>query len=159
MVRMAEVGAPISLDGWYVCLCYLHFAPENPEDGEMYLLVPAHPGCPGQSPLSHKMVVLCVLFLFSLWMFGTTMHVRIKQNQWVLIESCDLTAGVGGNLVAVQASRLSTALHRVATPGHLLEYASAGCVTPWSAFCGKNMTSSILNHLVRCQQLWLWTHS
>jgi len=61
MVGMAEMGAPISLDGvavhldcWCVCLCYLHFAPENPEDGEMYLLVPAHPGCPGQSPENCK---------------------------------------------------------------------------------------------------------
>jgi len=61
------VGAPISLDGvavhpdcWCICLCYLHFAPENPEDGKMYLLVPAHPGCPGQSPESRKMVVCCV---------------------------------------------------------------------------------------------------
>jgi len=35
----------------------LHFAPENPEDGEMCLLVPAHPGCLGQSPESCKMVV------------------------------------------------------------------------------------------------------
>jgi len=26
----------------------------------MYLLVPAHPGCPGQSPESYKMVVCCV---------------------------------------------------------------------------------------------------
>jgi len=44
-----------------ICLCYLRFAPENPEDGEMYLLVPAHPGCPGQSPQSRKMVVcVCV---------------------------------------------------------------------------------------------------
>ena len=41
--------------------CYLHFAPENPEDGKMYLLVLAHPGCPGQGPGSHKMVVhVCV---------------------------------------------------------------------------------------------------
>jgi len=46
MVGMVEVGAPISLDGvavnpdcWCICLCYLHFAPENPEDGKMYLLV------------------------------------------------------------------------------------------------------------------------
>ena len=60
-------GAPISLDGvavhpdcWCVCLCYLHFAPENPEEGEMYLLVPAQTGCPRQSPGSCKMVV-CVL--------------------------------------------------------------------------------------------------
>ena len=46
MVGIAEMGAPISLDGvtvhpdcWCVCLCYLHFALENPEDGEMYILV------------------------------------------------------------------------------------------------------------------------
>jgi len=65
---MVEMGAPISLDGvavhpdcWCICLCYLHFAPENPEDGVMYLLVPAHLGCPGQSPDSCKMVVcVCV---------------------------------------------------------------------------------------------------
>jgi len=38
-VGMAEMAAPISLDGvavhpvcWCVCLCYFHFAPENPED-------------------------------------------------------------------------------------------------------------------------------
>ena len=54
MVGMAEVGAPINLDGvavhpdcWCVCLCYLHFAPDK-----MYLLVLAHQGCPGQSPQS-----------------------------------------------------------------------------------------------------------
>jgi len=39
----------------------LHFAPENPEDGEMYILIPAHPGCPGQSPESCKMVV-CFIY-------------------------------------------------------------------------------------------------
>jgi len=72
MVGFAEVGAPISLDGlavhpdcWCVCLCYLHFAPENPEDGKMYLQVPAHQGCPGQSPESCKMVVcVCVCVWF-----------------------------------------------------------------------------------------------
>jgi len=57
MVGIAEMGAPVSLDGLCLCLCYLHFAPENPEDGEMYLLLPAHPGCPGQSPENCKMVV------------------------------------------------------------------------------------------------------
>ena len=66
MVGMAEVGAPISLDGvavhpecWCICLCYLHFAPENPEDGEMYLLVPAHPGFPGQVHRAVKWLCLC----------------------------------------------------------------------------------------------------
>jgi len=67
MVGMVEVGAPISQDGvavhpdcWCICLRYLHFAPENPEDGKMYLLVLAHPGCPRHSPESHKMVVVVV---------------------------------------------------------------------------------------------------
>ena len=68
VLGMTEMGAPISLDGvavhpdcWCVCLCYLHFASENPEDGEMYFLVPAHLGCPGQSLESCKMVVcVCV---------------------------------------------------------------------------------------------------
>ena len=61
---MTEMGVPVSLHGeavhpdcWCICLCYLHFAPENPEDGKMYLLVPAHLGCPRQSRESCKMVV------------------------------------------------------------------------------------------------------
>jgi len=68
MVGMAEVRAPISLYGvavhpncWCICLCYLHFAPENAEDGKMYLLVPSQAGCPGHSLESRKMVVcVCV---------------------------------------------------------------------------------------------------
>jgi len=51
MVGMAEMVARISLDGvtvrpdcWCVYLCYLHFAPENPEDGEMFLLGTSSPG-------------------------------------------------------------------------------------------------------------------
>jgi len=58
MVGMAEVGAPISLDGvvvhpdcWCVYLCYLHFAPENPEDGEHDIWVSprGHPHMPTQT--------------------------------------------------------------------------------------------------------------
>jgi len=69
MVGMVEMGASISLDGvavhpdcWCICLCYLHFAPENTEDDEMYLLVLAHLGCPRQGPQSHKMVVVVFIF-------------------------------------------------------------------------------------------------
>jgi len=64
----ARDNAPISLDGvavhpecWCICLCYLHFVQENPEDGEMYLPVLTHPGCPGQSPESHKMVAVVLV--------------------------------------------------------------------------------------------------
>jgi len=41
-------------------------ATENPEDGEIYLLVLAQPGCPGQSPESHKMVVVVVVVLWDI---------------------------------------------------------------------------------------------
>jgi len=59
MVGMAEVGAPVSQNGvavhpdcWCVCLCYLHFAPENPEDGEqryeIWVSPCGHPHMPTQ---------------------------------------------------------------------------------------------------------------
>jgi len=79
MAEVASGGAPISLDGvavhpdcWCICLCYryLHFAPENPQDGEMYLLVPAHLGCSGQSPENRKMVV-CVCVCVRSYQYST----------------------------------------------------------------------------------------
>ena len=51
---------------------------------------------------------------------------------------CLLCGGVGGNLVAVQASRLSTALHRSSTPGILPESAVHGCPSPFSTFFSKS---------------------
>jgi len=45
--------------------------------------------------------------------------------------------GVGGNLVAVQASRLATALHRVTVPGNLPSNAVHGCPNIFSTFFGK----------------------
>ncbi|XP_053201282.1 solute carrier family 41 member 2-like isoform X2 [Panonychus citri] len=49
--------------------------------------------------------------------------------------------GVGGNLVAVQASRLSTYLHRQGKPGHLP--LSFGClISPCRAFIGSNINVS-----------------
>jgi len=81
---MVEVGAPISLEGvavhldcWCICLCYLHFAPENPEDGKMYVLVLAHPGCPGQSPESHEMVVVVVVVVVVI-----VVEVVVLFTQW-----------------------------------------------------------------------------
>jgi len=69
VVGMAEMGAPINLDGvavqtdcWCTCPCYLHFAPENPEDGEMYLLYTSSPGLSRQSPESCEMVVCVCVF-------------------------------------------------------------------------------------------------
>ncbi|GLH08339.1 hypothetical protein R5R35_002556 [Gryllus longicercus] len=45
--------------------------------------------------------------------------------------------GVGGNLVAVQASRISTSLHRDSRLGKLPNYAKTVCINPISAFCVK----------------------
>ncbi|KAF4533461.1 hypothetical protein B566_EDAN001188 [Ephemera danica] len=45
--------------------------------------------------------------------------------------------GVGGNLVAVQASRISTALHRDAQPGVLADEETGVCISPTKAFCGN----------------------
>jgi solute carrier family 41 len=53
--------------------------------------------------------------------------------------------GVGGNLVAIQASRLSTALHRQGKPGEFRDnaqyYASKVCPNPHKVFCSKSMLS------------------
>lgn len=49
--------------------------------------------------------------------------------------------GVGGNLVAIQASRLSTALHQVSIPGVLPRNAVHGCPNPLTTFCGKGISS------------------
>ncbi|KAL3852103.1 hypothetical protein ACJMK2_015789 [Sinanodonta woodiana] len=49
--------------------------------------------------------------------------------------------GVGGNLVAVQASRISTSLHKVSRPGNLPEGAENGCPNCPSAFFGKSVNS------------------
>jgi len=61
MVGMAEVGAPISqhkmaavyLDCWCVCLCHLHFTPENQEDGkqryDIWVSPHGHPHMPTQT--------------------------------------------------------------------------------------------------------------
>ena len=104
MVGMAEMAGPlvpegtlgippISLDWvavhpdcWCVCLCYLHFAPDNPEDGEVYLLVPADLGCPGQSPQSCKMVVSVRYFVYIMFfafvvfcVFNTSQEIGWKK--------------------------------------------------------------------------------
>ena len=60
--------------------CVLHFAPENPEDDEMYLLVLAHPDYPRHSPESHKMVVvLMLLCLFSVRSLPVTCYWWMKS--------------------------------------------------------------------------------
>lgn len=47
--------------------------------------------------------------------------------------------GVGGNLVAVQASRISTSLHQHSKLGRLPQFASTICSNPISVFFNKGM--------------------
>jgi len=47
------------------------FCTRKSEDDKMYLLVPAHPGCPGQSPESCKMVKCVCVWL---WSFKSLAH-------------------------------------------------------------------------------------
>lgn len=49
--------------------------------------------------------------------------------------------GVGGNLVAIQSSRISTSLHKVSRPGNLPSNAVKGCPNCPSAFFGKNLNA------------------
>lgn len=55
------------------------------------------------------------------------------------------SVGVGGNLVAVQASRITTSLHMTGSkPGKLPSGALNGCPNPGGAFCGTSkMTYNI----------------
>ena len=49
--------------------------------------------------------------------------------------------GVGGNLVAVQSSRISTALHQATPLGRLPFYAEKLCHSPASVFCSNKAHS------------------
>lgn len=46
--------------------------------------------------------------------------------------------GVGGNLVAVQSSRISTALHAAAPLGKMPKFMDTLCISPCAAFCAKS---------------------
>lgn len=50
-------------------------------------------------------------------------------------------AGVGGNLVAIQSSRISTYLHVRSTPGVLPLPMKGSCPRPWATFCSPGGSS------------------
>ncbi|XP_076469036.1 solute carrier family 41 member 1-like [Babylonia areolata] len=49
--------------------------------------------------------------------------------------------GAGGNLVAVQASRISTSLHKGGKPGDRVQGASGACANPFTFLCATTMTA------------------
>jgi len=60
--------------------------------------------------------------------------------------------GVGGNLVAVQASRLSTALHQQGKPGEFRNdeeyHTSTVCPNPYKVFCSKSINILFVNNRI-----------
>lgn len=56
--------------------------------------------------------------------------------------------GVGGNLVAIQSSRISTSLHKVSRPGKVPPAALHGCPNCPSAFFGKNINARAARVLI-----------
>ncbi|ESO84259.1 hypothetical protein LOTGIDRAFT_184369 [Lottia gigantea] len=70
--------------------------------------------------------------------------------------------GVGGNLVAVQASRISTYLHRNSVPG-VLPDSEKTCANPFKVFCGKNSNAraarALLSLVIPGQILFIYVIS
>ncbi|XP_076447863.1 solute carrier family 41 member 1-like isoform X2 [Babylonia areolata] len=56
--------------------------------------------------------------------------------------------GVGGNLVAVHASRISTYLHRRGSPGQLPASVKKGCANPFTFFFGKGVKARAVRVLL-----------
>ncbi|GAB6029415.1 hypothetical protein CHUAL_005174 [Chamberlinius hualienensis] len=56
--------------------------------------------------------------------------------------------GVGGNLVAIHASRISTSLHKSSEPGCLPPSHSRICIDPCSAFFGKDIHTTTARVLI-----------
>ena len=80
--NLCAVWLAVHPDCWCICLCYLHFAPDNPKVGEMYLLVPAHRGCPGQGPEGRKMDVCVCGYVFKT-LYGRLLHALSVQGNSV----------------------------------------------------------------------------
>jgi len=61
----------------------------------MFLLVPAHPGCPGQNPQCHKTdVCVCALMLLVWWQEGHPACKKLSDGMlvwlcvWVKVQIC-----------------------------------------------------------------------
>lgn len=70
---------------------------------------------------------------------GLILDYTVSQYKGVAVFQLVIN-GVGGNLVAVQASRISTELHSISTLGYLPN-SMQSCINPLAAFCDSNRTS------------------
>uniref|UniRef100_A0A8C9SIA8 Solute carrier family 41 member n=1 Tax=Scleropages formosus TaxID=113540 RepID=A0A8C9SIA8_SCLFO len=65
-------------------------------------------------------------------------HTISDPNLAGIVVYAPIMNGIGGNLVAIQSSRISTYLHFHSTPGEVPEEAR-GCYQPWRTFCGTGV--------------------
>lgn len=79
--------------------------------------------------------VLCAMMISSLG--GLILDQAISRFDGIAVFQ-PVMNGVGGNLVAVQASRLSTDLHQTANLGSLPVAHSRVCLSPWAIFVGPS---------------------
>ncbi|KAJ8934862.1 hypothetical protein NQ314_013136 [Rhamnusium bicolor] len=107
------------------------------------ILVPVWAWIASQNEHTHKVLfsgwspVITAMIISSVG--GLILDFTVSQYKGVAVFQLVIN-GVGGNLVAVQASRISTELHRMGNPGHLPEHMQV-CISPCSAFCDKQETS------------------
>jgi len=147
-----------------------------PEDGEMYLLVPAHPGCPGQSPESRKMVV-CVCYCTELWatcQMYPVRHIKTRvlfvKTGWCSPRGADCPASRSEPAAGVERRQVSkTWVYRHLSQSPLRGLFTAGKL--WSefrhqgtvphTFCQSSQVINCAAYLLFVWLLWqcvMWLH-
>ena len=56
--------------------------------------------------------------------------------------------GIGGNIAAIQSSRISTWLHQTVPKGKLPKSHSKICIVPGANFIGKGIVELLINELL-----------
>lgn len=95
----------------------------------------------------------------SWWQLNLVFNVEMSHfNTPVLLY---VHAGVGGNLVAIQASRMSTYLHYWSVPGALPFKMSGSCPGPCATFCssGQMLHIYITRSAMPAIEMWTWQNS
>lgn len=107
------------------------------------LLVPLWAWIAGRNEYTHEVLfcgwtpVIAAMLISSAG--GLILDFTVSKYKGVAVFQLVIN-GVGGNLVAVQASRISTELHRISSPGNLPNSFSL-CINPCAAFCDSKKTS------------------
>ncbi|CAH0562634.1 unnamed protein product [Brassicogethes aeneus] len=107
------------------------------------LLVPVWAYIASQNQYTHTVLfsgwspVITAMVISSIG--GLILDFTVSQYKGVAVFQLVIN-GVGGNLVAVQASRISTELHSISQPGYLPRHMQV-CISPCAAFCDSQETS------------------